>query len=71
MFKVDAALIRDELFKRQMTAKELAESVGINAITMARLLRDGAKTQAKIVGKLAAFFGLRGDDLILKERLGD
>lgn len=66
MFTVDAALIRDELFKRQMTAKELAEQVGINALTLARLLKDGSKTQAKIIGKLAAFFGLRGDDLILK-----
>lgn len=66
MFKVDAALIRNELFKRQMTAKELAEQVGINALTLARLLKDGSKTQAKIIGKLATFFGLRGDDLILK-----
>ena len=35
MFQVDARFIRDELFKRKITAKEFAERCGINALTMA------------------------------------
>ncbi len=66
MFQVDARFIRDELFKRKMTAKEFAERCGINALTMARLLKDGARTQAKIIGQIADFLGVKGEDLILK-----
>lgn len=65
MYQIDARFIRNELFKRKMTAKELAASVGVNALTMARLLKDGSRTQAKIVGKLADFFGVEGEKLII------
>ena len=66
MYQIDARFIRSELFKRKLTAKELAERVGVNALTMARLLKDGAKTGAKTVGKLAEFFGVEGEKLIVK-----
>lgn len=66
MYQINARFIRNELFKRKMTAKEFAARVGINALTMARLLKDGTRTQPKIIGKLAEFFGVAGEELILK-----
>ncbi len=66
MYQIDARFIRNELFKRSLAAKEMARLVGVNEFTMKKLLKDGATASAKIVGKLAAFFGVEGEQLILK-----
>ena len=67
MFTVDASRLRNELFKRGLSATEFAKLVGINALTMARLLKGGARTQAKVIAAIAKFLGIAGDELILKE----
>ena len=46
---------------------ELARQAKINAATAAKALRDGSRATAKVINALAKFFGVSGNELILKE----
>lgn len=67
MFKVDAGRIRQLTAERGLTITELATQAGLNGLTARKLLSDGYEASLKIVGKLAKFFGVDFNDLILKE----
>ena len=48
-------------------AIEIAEKCGLNALTVARLIKGNtARTSIKIVGKLARVLGVDSESLILK-----
>ena len=66
MFKLDAKLVRAEIFKRGLSLREFAEQAGLNVITAGRVIRDGATASMKTVGTLAKFFNVDGESLILK-----
>lgn len=66
MFRINAKLVRDFLFQRRLSLREFANAAQINAFTAAKITRDGATVTAKILAKLAAFFNVDGDALILK-----
>lgn len=67
MFQIDAALIRRKLAESDLTAKEFAERAGLNALTVARLIKgDAPKTSIKIVGRVARALGVDSEKLIVK-----
>lgn len=66
MYEVNARLVREKLFNSGLTAKAFAQKAGINSLTISRLSKDGAKAQAKVIGKLAKACGVEGEQLILK-----
>ena len=67
MFQIDSSRVRSEIFKRGLSTSEFARQAGLNEMTARKLLRDGSEVQPKIIGKLSNFFGIRGEDLILKK----
>ena len=67
MFVVDDSLIRALLFKRGLTVTEFARRAEINGWTARKLVKEGAKTNGRIVAKLAKFFGVEGEALLKKE----
>ena len=66
MFRINAKFVRDFLFKRGLSLREFATAAQINALTAAKITRDGATVTAKILAKLAAFLNVDGDELTLK-----
>lgn len=64
MFLVDASKIRSLLFERGVGIGELARQAQLNALTAAKLLKDGSKVTAKTIGAVAKFFGVDGNELI-------
>ena len=66
MFTVDASKIRTLMFAKGIGIYELARQAQLNATTTAKTLKDGAKVSAKTIATLAKFFGVSGEDLILK-----
>lgn len=66
MYTVNAELVRTLMFERGIGVTALARQAQINAITAARVLKDGAIVKGAIIGKLARFFGVDGNTLILK-----
>lgn len=67
MFKVNSKLVRDELFKRGISIAGFAKLAGMNEVTVRKLIKDGAMASSKVIGTLAKFFGVGGNELILKE----
>lgn len=66
MFKLNAKLVRDFLFQSGLSIREFAEKAGLNAFTAGKIVRDGATVTTKTISALAKFFGVDGDELILK-----
>lgn len=70
MFKVNASRIRTLMFERNIAGVyELARASGLNAVTTTKMLKDGAKVQAKSIHTLAKALGVNGEELILKEEV--
>ena len=67
MFRVNASKIRSLMFSKGIGIYELAKQTQLNATTTAKTLKDGAKVSAKTIAALSKFFGVNGNDLILKE----
>ena len=67
MMKVDSARVRDLLFQRGLSIREFAAQSGLNELTAAKVIRDGATVSTKVVGALAKFFNVDGNSLILKD----
>ena len=66
MFELNASRIRSLTFERGLGVYELARQAKINAVTAAKVLKDGATATAKTVSALAKFFCVDGEELILK-----
>lgn len=64
MFLVNASKIRSLLFERGVGITELARQTQLNALTAAKLLKDGSKVTAKVIGAVAKFFSVDGNELI-------
>ena len=68
MFTINASKIRELMFAHDIKGvAELARQAKINAATAAKALRDGSRATAKVINALAKFFGVSGNELILKE----
>lgn len=68
MFQVNASRVRALMFERNIAGiYALARAANLNATTTAKALKDGAKVSAKSIATLAKFFGVNGEELILKE----
>lgn len=67
MFQVDSVIIRRLIVSSGLTTKAFAEKAGLNALTVARLIKgDTAKTSIKILGKLAKALNVDSEELIQK-----
>lgn len=66
MFKVDAGKIRTLVTERGLSLVEFATQAGLNGLTARKVLTDGSAVNLKIIGTLAKFFGVGGNELILK-----
>ncbi len=64
MFKIDSNKIRDMVIKNGMSIRTFAAQCGLSEVTARRLL-TGERATLKIVGKIAKFFNVDADDLIL------
>lgn len=71
MFELDSSAIRSLLIERRMTIRELAQRADITETTAARLTREGSKSNAKTLGKVATALGVGGNELILSSKAGD
>lgn len=68
MFTVDASKVRTLMFERGVNGvTELARQAQLNAITAAKVLKDGATVTGKTIATLAKFFGVNGEELIQKK----
>lgn len=66
MFKVDSELVRRMVFERGLSLKQFAEQSGLNGLTVAKIVKDGATASAQTIATLAKFFGVDGNSLIRK-----
>lgn len=64
MFKVNGQRVRQELFKRGVSLKDFAKNLGLNQLTVKKILR-GEKVQSKVVSALAKSFGVDAEQLIV------
>lgn len=67
MFMVNASKIRTLMFAKGIVGSyELAQKAQLNGATIKKCLQDGSKAALKTIATLAKFFGVNGEDLILK-----
>ena len=67
MFIINAKKIRQLMFDRELNISALAKAARLNGFTARKLVHDGARVHGATVGRLAKFFGVNGEDLIMKE----
>lgn len=67
MFKINAKLVRTLIFERGLSLRQLAMQAGLNAATAGKLIRDGAIVSVKTISKLAKFFGVDANTLVLDD----
>lgn len=65
MFELDAVKIRRLMFAAKFDPATLAKKAGISPPTAAKVIRDGAKVNFSIVGKIADALGVDGNTLII------
>ena len=66
MFRLNSAFIRKLLFERKLSIRQLAKQARLNEVTARKVIDDGASVTLRTVAALADFFGVDGDELILK-----
>lgn len=66
MFKINSMLVRNELFKRGISIAAFAKLAGVNEVTLRKIIKEDAMVSSKVIGVLAKFFGVGGNELILK-----
>lgn len=70
MFLVNASKIRTLMFDKGIAGSyELARKAKLNGATIRNCLQDGARATLKTIAALANFFGVNGEELILKEEV--
>lgn len=68
MFTVDASKIRTLMFAKGIVGSyELAQKAKLNCATVKKILQDGSKATVKTIATLAKFFGVNGEELILRK----
>lgn len=67
MFRINASRIRTLMFERKLSVTGLAKATNLNPFTARKIVKDGATVTGKVVGVLAKFFGVDGNNLILRE----
>lgn len=68
MFKVDSDFVRRMVFERGLSLRQFAEQSGLNGLTVAKIVKDGATASAQTIAALARFFGVDGNSLILSSQ---
>ena len=68
MFIINAKKIRQLMFDRELNISALAKAARLNGFTARKLVHNGARVNGATVGRLAKFFGVNGEDLIVTER---
>lgn len=66
MFQINSKRVRDLLSQNGLSLREFSEKSGLNIATTCKLVRDDGRATLKVVGKIARFFGVDTDELILK-----
>ena len=66
MFKVDSEFVRRMMCERGLSLKQFAKAAGLNGLTVAKIVKDGATASAQTIATLARFFGVDGNSLIRK-----
>lgn len=67
MFKINAAFIRNWIFEHGLSLRQFAAQTGLNGLTVAKLVKDGATASMKTIATLATFFDVDGNSLIITE----
>lgn len=68
MFEVNASRIRELMFQKNCVGTyALAKQAKLNGATIKKCLQDGSKATLKTIGTLARFFGVNGEELILRK----
>mgnify|MGYP002627012598 CR=1 FL=1 len=67
MFQVNASRIRQLLIQRRLSLRQFALQAGLNQITAAKCIKDGATVAITTIAAIAEFFGTSGDELILRK----
>ena len=67
MFEIDAGEVRRLMFATKFSTLDLANNAGISRTTAAKVIRDGAKVNFNIVGKIADALNVDGNNLILRK----
>ena len=67
MFVIDASKVRALMFASGISGVyELAQKAELNGATVKKCLQNGSKATLKTIATLAKFFGVNGEELILK-----
>lgn len=66
MFKIDSDFVRRMIFERGLSLRQFAAQSGLNGLTVAKIVKDGATASAQTIGVLARFFNVDGNSLIRK-----
>lgn len=64
VFTIDASKVRALMFERGVGINELARQAQINPLTARKLIEDDAKVTAKVIGAVAKFFNVDGNELL-------
>lgn len=67
MFRINASRIRQLMFERKLTVTGFAKATNLNPFTARKIVKDGVTATGKVVGVIAEFFGVDGNELILRE----
>ena len=67
MFRINAGLVREEIFRRDLSLRQFAIQAGLNPFTARKIIQDGATVTSRTIATLARFFNTSGDSLILKK----
>lgn len=65
MFPLDVKFLRREIISRGLTLAEFARLSGICMTTVTRIVKDNAVASTKVIARVAEFFKIPGDRLIL------
>lgn len=64
MFDVDGEKVRAAMVERRLNVAALARAADVNQATAARLIREGAKTTAPTLAKIADALGVSWQQLL-------
>ena len=64
MFEVNPELVRNAMFERGVSISDFSKLVGLNELTIRKLLRGEEKVSAKVIGRLAKFLNVEGNQLL-------
>lgn len=67
MFELNYKAIRRIMVEKGLTISDLSLSAPLTQTTVARLMRDGARANARTTGKLAAALGVDPKEIILED----